>query len=147
MGNDTDLFFDRNLERYNFSKDQTIFGPIPRLPMYILESIGVTTVEVANHIMSTSDIALYHSSPPRLSQLTAVHDPQSKGSPSTVTPNKPPNSKRVKSIVVSRKTLVKIVTNRVAPLRKIKVKTTDHTPTVASSSPTHGIPVNIPDEH
>lgn len=39
MGNDNNLFSAHDLKRYNPSKDQSIFGPICRLPMYVLESI------------------------------------------------------------------------------------------------------------
>lgn len=70
MGNDTNLFSTHNLKRYTASKDQTIFGPICRLHMYILESIGLINIEVADHIMVVSDIALYHSSLPSTSQPT-----------------------------------------------------------------------------
>lgn len=78
MGNATNLFSARDLKRYNPSKDQNNFGPICRLPMYILKSIGLTTVEVPDHIMAMSHIAPYHSSLPIPSQLTAVQDPQPK---------------------------------------------------------------------
>ena len=72
LGNDTNLFSARDLKRYNPSKDQSIFGPILRLPMYILESIGLTNIEVADHILAISDIARYHSSPARPIQPTEV---------------------------------------------------------------------------
>lgn len=74
MGNDTNLFSAHDLKRYNPSKDQSIFSLIRRLPMYILESIGLTTIEL-DHIMAMIDIAPYHSSPLRPNHPTAVHDP------------------------------------------------------------------------
>ena len=72
MGNNTNLFSICDLKRYIASKDQTMLGPIRRLPMYILELVKLTTVEVADHIQATSDITLYHSSPPRPSHPTAT---------------------------------------------------------------------------
>lgn len=61
MGNHTNLFTARDLKRYNLSKDQSVFDPIRRLPMYIFESIRLTSIEVAGHIMATSDISPYQS--------------------------------------------------------------------------------------
>lgn len=66
MGNDTNLFSTRDLKSYTASKDQIVFGPLRRLPMYILESIGLTNLEVTDHIVATSGISPYHSSPPKL---------------------------------------------------------------------------------
>lgn len=65
MGNDTNLFSTLNLKRYTTSIDQTVLGPLRCFPMYILESTGLTNPEVADHIVATSGIPPYHSSPPR----------------------------------------------------------------------------------
>lgn len=73
LGKDTNLFSSRDLKRYIASKDQTMFGPLRRLPMHIVESIGLATIEVADHIQATSDIDSYHSS-----RLDPVSIPQHK---------------------------------------------------------------------
>ena len=43
MGNDINLFITRDLKRYAYSKDQSIFGPIRRLPIHILTTVGLKT--------------------------------------------------------------------------------------------------------
>lgn len=67
MGDDTKLFATRDLKRYTPSKNQTIFGPLRRLPRYILDSITLITLNIGNHIMATSGIEPDHCSPPRTS--------------------------------------------------------------------------------
>lgn len=65
MGDDSTLFITRDLKKYTPSKDQTIFGPLKRLPMYILESIGLSDTAVAGHIVATSGFEPYQSSSPQ----------------------------------------------------------------------------------
>ena len=67
MGNDTNLFATKDLKRYNPSSDQTLFGPIRRLPTHILSTLGPKTADVSDHIEATEGISPYPSTPPLLS--------------------------------------------------------------------------------
>ena len=78
LGNDTNLFSCRDFKRYNPSKDQSLFGPVKRLPIYILESIGLSNLQLADHIVDTSGIAPYRSTPPIPPQLTEIQVPHPK---------------------------------------------------------------------
>lgn len=57
LGNDTNLFSARDLKRYIPSKYQSIFSPIRHISSHILQSVGLTTLLVANHIVDTSSIS------------------------------------------------------------------------------------------
>lgn len=57
LGNDTNLFSARDIKRYTASKDQTIFGPTRRLPIYILQSVRLSTLLVADQIVDMSGTA------------------------------------------------------------------------------------------
>lgn len=132
LGNHIKIFSARELKRYNLSKDHSVFGPIHHLPMYILESIGLATIELANHIMATSDISPYHSFPPRPLQPTADQAPQ-------------PKPKRVKSLTI-KKTPANIVIKGESASKKRKAKTAESSPQVQQSpSKAHDSPVNVVD--
>lgn len=113
MGANMNLFVTRNLKRYTLSKDQSIFGPLIKLPEHILKSIGLETREVTNHFETTDDVDPFHSSPLHPSQpilaTTATQGP--KRSTPTITTyfshtkaqSSQPFSKRLKQLVSSKK--------------------------------------------
>ena len=105
MGDDSSLFVTRDLKRYIASKDQSMFGPLRRLPGHILESIGLNTLEVTNHIEATDGIDPYHSSPPHPNQSA----PTATQVPPTIDTPKQPKTKRVKSLAVIKKHPVNIM--------------------------------------
>lgn len=128
--NNTYLFYARDLKRYNPFKDQTIFDPIHRLPMYILESIGLTNLEVVDHIMATSVLVSYYSSPPRPLQPTEVQDLQ-------------PKPKRFKSLAIKR-TPENVVAKSAGDQQKRKTTPTVSTPQDQTSpSKANDPPVNV----
>lgn len=147
MGDDTSLFITRDLKRYTPSKDQTIFGPLRHLPFYILESLGLSDTAVADHIVATSGLEPYHSTPPQprpaVVPPTETHGPSPSAvrisSPAplitqTETTSTPPKAKRVKilSKKKSKKHSSRVVIQETAVADKCK-------PTV---SPEHHIPIN-----
>lgn len=133
LGKDINLFSARDLKRNNPSKDKFIFSFIFRLPMYIFESIGLTTIEVADHILATSDIAPYQSSPQTPLLPTKHQAPQ-------------PKPKRVKSLE-SKKTPTNIVIKGADASKKRKTKTVKSTPQVQQTlSKAHDSPVNVIDD-
>lgn len=114
VGNNMKLLSAYDIKRYTASKDKNLFGPIRRLPMNILESIGLSNLEVVEPIVATCVIDLYLSSSPRPSQPTT--DP-------TTSQNKQHKPKRIKSLSISKKAPINIVTKGVGTPKKRKSKT------------------------
>ena len=119
MGNDTNLFATKYLKRYNPSSDQTLFGPIRRLPTHILSTLGPKTVDVSDHIEATEGIAPYPSTPPLPS---AAIIPESITVPSATTLSN--LSQRRKKLASKKKqsTPKKDAPKRTAPSKKCKTK-------------------------
>ena len=119
MGSDINFFVTKDLKRYTPSSDQTIFGPIRRLPTHILSLLGLETADVPDHIEATEGIIPYPSTPP-LPSSTIL--PEGTATPSTTTLSN--LSQRRKSIASKRKatTPKKKLQNKPHPLRNAKPK-------------------------
>ena len=104
MGNDINFFITRDLKRYTPSKDQSIFGPIIRLPIHILTKVGLDIQIVIDHIEATEGIDPYLSTPPLPSQnilpSTAPNQPEQSAAPSSTTLS---NASRLKQLVSPKK--------------------------------------------
>ena len=89
MGNDINFFVTRDIKRYAPSKDQSVFGPLTRLPIHILTTVGLETQIVTDHIEATEGIDPYLSTPPLPSQsilsLTHPYGRESTTVPTTTT--------------------------------------------------------------
>ena len=154
MGDDSTLFITDELKMYTPSKDQSIFGPLRRLSGHILESIGLNSCEVTDHIKATDGIDPYHTSPPHHSQAVVVPS-KTQGPSITILPtlnlvpygeeqSSQPKPKRRKQIVCSKKAPRNIVRNGENPSKKRKsrvVESSDETP--PSPSESHDIRVNV----
>ncbi|KAL7589609.1 hypothetical protein Lser_V15G41252 [Lactuca serriola] len=82
MGDDINFFVTKDLKRYNPSSDQTIFGPICRLPVHILSTLGIETPDVSYHVEATEGIEPYLPTPPLPSEalhpeVSSLHGPHS----------------------------------------------------------------------
>ena len=125
MGNDISLFITKDLKKYNPSKDQSLFGPIRRLPVHILSTLGLETPDVSDHIEATEGIDPYLPTPPLPTQQivtsTKPTQPESTATPSTTT-----------SHLSLAKTLKQLVKANTGP-RNISKKHT--TPTKKKASP------------
>ena len=75
MGYDINLFVTKDLKSYNPSSDQSVFGPIRRLPTHILSTLGLETADVSDHIEATEGIAPYLPTPP-LQTTSAIIAPR-----------------------------------------------------------------------
>ena len=120
MGDDINFFVTRDLKRYTLSKDQSTFGPLRRLHAHILNTIGLETQEVTDHLEATDGIDPYHSSPPHPSQpilATTTTQGPSRSTPTSITtiPHSEPQSTQKKST-----RLKQIVSSKKAPCFKHK---------------------------
>ncbi|KAL7616498.1 hypothetical protein Lser_V15G02342 [Lactuca serriola] len=93
MGGDINFFFTKDLKRYNPSSDQTIFGPICKLPTHILSTVGHETADVSDHIEATEGIGPYLPTPPLPS---TVINPEGTIVPSSTTLSNVSHSQRRK---------------------------------------------------
>ena len=137
MGSDINFFVTKDLKRYTPSSDQTIFGPIRRLPTHILSLLGLETADVSDHIEATEGIIPYPSTPP-LPSSTIL--PEGTAAPSATTLSN--ISQRRKSVASKKKatTPKKKAPKQTAPSKKRKTKTT----TVSSSdSEEDRLPISI----
>ncbi|XP_023764625.1 uncharacterized protein LOC111913132 [Lactuca sativa] len=84
MGSDINFFVTKYLKMYNPSSDESIFGPIRRLPIHILSTLGLETTDVSDQIEATEGIDPYLPTPP-LQNPSAIINPEGTIVPSSTT--------------------------------------------------------------